>query len=148
MDLKHRSKQLVAGVALAGAVTAGTARIAVAAEGEGDAATPDAPATAEHHPRRALRHAIAGVVTETLGVERAQLREALRGGQSMAEYATSLGQDPQAVADALVAAAGERIDTAVANGRITAERGEELKAKVPERVATLLQRHVGDGRAA
>ena len=146
MNLTHRSKQLVATVALAGAVTAGTAGVAVAAEG--DPGAPAAPATAEHHPRRALRHAVGRVVSETLGVERAALREALRAGQSVAEYAESLGTDPQAVADALLAAVNERVDQAVADGRITAERGDEIRAKAPERVDTLLHRHFGAGRPA
>ena len=144
MDIKHRTKQLVATVALAGAVTAGTAGIAVAAEGDGGGAAPAA--TAQHDPRRAIRHAVARIVTETLGVDRAELRAALQGGQSISEYATSLGQDPQVVVDALVNAVNNRVDRAVADGSITEERGAEIKANAPARVETLVNRHVGEGQ--
>jgi hypothetical protein len=144
MDIKHRTKQLVAGVALAGAVTAGTAGVAVAAEGDGSGS---APAAAEHHPRRAIRR-IAHVVRDALGVEHGALREALESGQSIAEYATSLGQDPQVVVDALLDAVSTRVDRAVANGRITAERGEEITANAPARVDTLMNRHFGQGQGS
>jgi hypothetical protein len=148
MDLKHRTKQLVATVALAGAATAGTAGIAVAAEGDAGSGASAPAAAAQHHPRRAIRHAVARVVTETHGVERAELRAALRGGQSIAEYATSLGQEPQTVVDALVAAVNGRVDQAVANGRITAERGDEITANAPGRVDTLVNRHFGQGQGS
>jgi hypothetical protein len=144
--MKQKTKRLVAVVALAGAVTAGGAGVAVAAEGgatpPGDAATEGVP-----HPRRAIRHAVGTTVADTLGVSRADLRAALVGGMSISEYAQSLGQDPQAVVDALVAAANDRIDRGVANERITATWGAELKSKVAERVNTAVNRHVGDRRA-
>ncbi len=148
MDITHRTKQLVAAVALAGAVTAGTAGVAVAADGDAGAGAGAAPAaTAEHHPRRAL-HRAARVIRDTLGVEHGALREAMKGGQSIAEYATSLGQDPQVVVDALLDAVTTRVDRAVANGRITAERGEEIKAEAPARIDTLMNRHVGEGHGS
>jgi flagellar biosynthesis/type III secretory pathway ATPase len=143
MDLKRTSKKLVATVALAGAVTAGTAGVALAAPDEG-AGTPSAEAA--RHPRRA-RH-LAGVVADTLDVSRADLRSAVKGGMSISEYAGSLGQDPQVVVDALVRAANARIDGAVANGRITAERGEAAKAKVGERVERLVNRHFGQAQGS
>lgn len=144
MDLAHRTRKLVAGVALAGAVTAGTAGVAVAADGDAPSGPPTT--AAEHHPRRAIRH-LGGIVAETLGVERVALRQALRSGQSIAEYAASLGQDPQVVVDALLDAVQARVDRAVADGRISAERGEESAAAAPERVDALVNRHFGQGQA-
>lgn len=52
---------------------------------------------------------------EAIGVEPAELVEAVRGGQTVAEVAEANGVDPQAVIDALVAEATERI-TAFVNG--------------------------------
>src|SRR2546429_252549 len=58
--------------------------------------------------RREIRRGAIKVVTDTLGVSRADLRTALKGGQSISEYATSLGKDPQTVVDALTNAANTK----------------------------------------
>jgi hypothetical protein len=147
MNLTKTTKQLVATVALAGAVTAGTAGTAFAADSSAQSGSD--PSAQVAHPRRAaLRHRVAGIVSETLGVSRADLRAALKGGQSVREYAESLSKDPQTVVDALTSAANARIDTAVANGRISAERGETAKGKVAERVAKGMDRHFGQAQGS
>ena len=138
MDLKHRTKQLVATVALAGAVTAGTAGAAFAADGD---TAPGVDPTSQHHPRLRVRRALVGIITDTIGVSRADLRTALKSGQSVAEVAQAHGVDPQAVIDAVVNAVNQRVDEAVQNGRITAERGETIKGKAPERITNLVNRH-------
>ena len=92
-----------------------------------------------------LRHRIAKAVVkdaaDTTGIPAKDLLAALKGGQSIAEVATAHGVDPQAVIDKLSADAVARIDKAVADGKITAERGETMKGKVPERVTTIVNRH-------
>jgi hypothetical protein len=143
MDIRHRTKQLVATVALAGAVTAGTAGVAVAADG-GDGTTTDPSAQGHRHPRRAIR-ALGTVVADTIGIERYELREALRSGQSISEVAQANGVDPQAVVDALLTAINDRVDRRVANGWISEERGAEIKEKAAERVQQLVDRHFGSG---
>jgi hypothetical protein len=143
-------KKLVATVAIAGTLTAGTAGMAYAAEGDTSGSGSGTPAaTATRHPRLRLavrRHAVK-IVAETLGVSTDDVRAALKGGQSITEYANSLGKDPQAVTDALVNAANQAIDRLVANGRIDEAKGNELKAKVPARVETVMNRHFGQGGA-
>ena len=143
-------KKLVATVAIAGTLTAGTAGMAYAAEGDTSGSGSGTPAaTATRHPRlRAMvrRHG-AEIVADTLGVSTADLRAALKGGQSITEYATSLGKDPQTVTDALVNAANQAIDKLVANGRIDATKGNELKGKVPARVEKVMNRHFGQAGA-
>ncbi|HEX5587084.1 MAG TPA: hypothetical protein VFZ17_07230 [Acidimicrobiia bacterium] len=141
MDIKHRTKQLVATVALAGAVTAGTAGMAFAADGT--SAPAKDPSTQAAHPRLRARHALGGLVAKTIGIERADLRAALKSGQSVAEIAQAHNVDPQAVVDAVVSAVNQRVDQAVANGKITAERGDTIKGKVADRANTLVNRHFG-----
>ena len=143
--MDSKIKKLVAAVALAGAVTVGTAGVAVAAEGGGPSSDPSAQA-GKGHPflRREVRRGAVKVVTEALGVSRADLRAAVKGGQSVSEYATSLGKDPAAVAGALVDAANARIDQLVADGRIQQDRADTIKGKVPARVDKLMNRHFGD----
>ncbi len=146
--MDSKIKKLVATVALAGAVTVGTAGVAVAADGGSTSADPSAQ-TAKRHPglRREVRRGAIKVVTDTLGVSREELRAALKGGQSVSEYATSLGKDPQAVADALVNAANAKLDQLVADGKLQQDRADTIKGKVPARVDTLMNRHFGQQAA-
>ena len=141
-------KKVVATVAMAGAITAGTAGFAYAQDSSGT--TPEKPAaTAKDHPRirLAVRRHAGKIVADTLGVSREDLRAALKGGQSINEYTASLGKDPATVKAALVAAADTAIDKAVANGRIDQAKGDELKGKVEARVDHAMERHFGQGGA-
>jgi hypothetical protein len=142
--MDSKIKKLVATMALAGAVTVGTAGVAVAADG-GTTSTDPSAQTAKGHPglRREVRRAAITVVTDRLGVSREDLRAALEGGQSISEYATSLGKDPQAVADALVNAANTKIDQLVTDGKLQQDRADTIKGKVPARVDKLMNRHFG-----
>jgi uncharacterized protein YidB (DUF937 family) len=143
--MDSKIKKLVAGVALAGAVTVGTAGAAFAADGGSTGSTDPSAQTATGHPglRREVRRGAIKVVTDTLDVSREDLRAALKGGQSISEYATSLGKDPQTVVDALTNAANAKIDQLVADGKLPQERAETIKGKVPDRVDTLVNRHFG-----
>jgi hypothetical protein len=143
-------KKLVATVALAGAITAGTAGVAVAADNGGSAPADPSAQSAKRHPliRREVRRAAVKVVTDTLGVSRADLRTALQGGQTISGYATSLGQDPQTVTDALVNAANTKIDQLVADGRLQQDRADTIKGKVPARVEKIMNRQFGQHAAA
>jgi ribosomal protein S20 len=138
-------KKLVATVALAGAITAGTAGVAFAADGTATAPTDPSAQTAKGHPRLrlAVRRAAGKVVADTLGVSRADLRTALKTGQTITDYATSLGKDPQTVTDALVNAANTKLDQLVADGTLQQDRADTIKAKVPARVDKIMNRHFG-----
>jgi uncharacterized protein YidB (DUF937 family) len=153
--MDSKLKKLVAGVAIAGALTVGTAGVAVAADGSGgtatDPATTNQPAqVGKRHPwlRHQLRKAAVGVVTDTLGVSRQELREALKGGQTLSQYATSLGKDPQTVVDALTNAANTKLDQLVADGTITQERADTVKGKLPARIDRLMNRQWGQHATA
>ena len=147
--MDSKIKKLVATVALAGAVTVGTAGVAVAADG-GTTSTDPSAQTAKGHPglRREVRRAAITVVTDTLGVSREDLRAALKGGQSISEYATSLGKDPQTVVDALTNAATTKLDQLVADGTITQERADTVKGNLPGRIDKLMNRQFGQHASA
>ena len=151
--MDSKIKKLVAGVALAGALTVGTAGVAVAAEGSGtttDSATTTQPAQTGRHPllRLKVRRATVKVVTDTLGVSRQDLVAAMKGGQTLSQYATSLGKDPQAVVDALTNAATTKLDQLVADGTITQERADTAKGKLPARIDKVMNRQFGQHAAA
>ena len=77
---------------------------------------------------------------EVLGMTANEVRDALRDGTSLGALADQQGVDRQSLVDALVAAATERINEAVADGRLTQEQADERIAELPDRVTELLDR--------
>jgi len=86
------------------------------------------------------------IAAEALGVTESELLSALEDGQSIADVAGEQGVDVQEVVDALVAAATERLDQAVEDGRVDEDRAEEIKAALPERIAAMVEREGFRGR--
>ncbi len=84
------------------------------------------------------RGAISEVVTEALGIEAEALRDELRAGNSIADVAAANDLDVQVVIDAMVAELSEKIDTAVADGRITAEDGADRLERGTARIEALV----------
>jgi polyhydroxyalkanoate synthesis regulator phasin len=78
------------------------------------------------------------VLTELLDIDADTLRQQLQDGSSLADIATANGVDPQAVIDALVAEATTRIDQAVADGDVDADRAEEFKADLVDRITSFV----------
>src|SRR6476620_4832247 len=144
--MDSKIKKLVAGVALAGALTVGTAGVAFAAEGTAT----DPSAQTGRHPllRLKVRKAAVKVITDTLAVSRQDLRAALQGGQTLSQYTTSLGKDPQTVVDALTNAATTKLDQLVAEGTITQERADTVKGNLPGRIDKLMNRQFGERASA
>ena len=77
-------------------------------------------------------------MAESIGISTDDLRAALRDGQTLAEIAEANGVDPQRVVDVLVGNGTERLDAAVAAGRIDQATADERKANLPERAADLV----------
>ena len=75
-------------------------------------------------------------VAEVLGLDVDDLAAQLRDGASIAEIAGEA--KVQTVVDALVAEHNTRIDEAVADGRLSEERAEEVRAAVAERVEAMV----------
>jgi prolyl-tRNA editing enzyme YbaK/EbsC (Cys-tRNA(Pro) deacylase) len=73
---------------------------------------------ARRHPRRS---AAIRATAEAIGIDAAELRDALQNGQTIAQVAEANGVDPQDVIDALVARSTERI-TKVVNGDTARQR--------------------------
>jgi len=86
--------------------------------------------------RAGLRLAAEGldVAANVIGISEADLLAALRDGDTLAEVAEANGVDPQAVIDALAAAATEAIDAAVEAGDLDADRATALKEGLVDRI--------------
>jgi hypothetical protein len=147
MEEQHRVKVLVAGAALGGLALGGLfagPTLAGAVQGEDDTTT-TAPTSAEGDgevapegcgPRgpggpggRGLEAA-----AEELGMEVDALREALAGGQTLAEVADGAGVAVEDLVAAMVAEATEHLDAAVEAGRLTEEQAAEMADGLEERV--------------
>jgi hypothetical protein len=92
-------------------------------------------------PLRRLLHGIRGMIgsaAEALGMERTELAERLRAGETVAEVATEQGIDIQVVSAAILADANARVDEAVANGRIEEARADEIKSRIATRTESFL----------
>jgi transposase-like protein len=85
--------------------------------------------------RRHARRAGLAIAAQTIGVEPQALRDAIRGGQSVADVAREHNVEPQAVVDAVVTAANKKIDEAVAADKIDAQRAAKLKERLAARIS-------------
>jgi hypothetical protein len=97
-----------------------------------------------HEVGRRLRAADAAFDTAAgvIGVSSEDLRAAVHDGDSIAGVAEAHGVEPSAVIDAIVTAAGERLDAAVAAGHLTQEQADALRAKLPD-LAQRFVEHAG-----
>lgn len=93
-------------------------------------------------------HAALDVAAATIGITEAELVEALRDGQTVAEVAEASGIDAQTVIDDLVAEVNTRIDEAAAQGDLDAERVAEIKANVVERITNFVNGEIRFRRLA
>ena len=145
--MDSKTKKLVATVALAGAVTVGTAGVAVAADGSTTPTDPSAQAAKHPRLRIKLRRAAVKVVTDTLGVSRrpADRPEGRSDPQRVRHLA---GQGPADGRRRGDQRRHFRLDKVVADGKITQERADTIKSKVPARVDKVMNHHFGQHAAA
>ena len=81
-----------------------------------------------------------GPVTKYLEITPQELRSELRAGTSLAQIATAHGKTADGLVDAIVAPARARLDRAVANGRLTRQRADELLGRLTDAVEQAVQR--------
>lgn len=79
-------------------------------------------------------------VAGVLGIDEAELMEALRDGSTLAEIAEANGVDAATLVEAMTAAATEAIDEAVADGLITQDRADAMLENLPGRITDQLDR--------
>jgi len=78
------------------------------------------------------------VAASAIGVTVDDLRTALQSGQTIAEVAQAHGVDPQTVVDALVADAQQHLDQAVAAGRLSQERADDIASHLSDQMTKLV----------
>lgn len=109
---------------------------------------------AEQLPERGRRlhrlHFGLDVVSTTIGITEAELRDALRSGQTVADVAEAKGVSAQTVIDAMVAAINARVDEALAAGNIDEEKAGQIKENAVARATAIVngERPVRPGDSA
>ena len=137
-------KQSLAAVTLAGLLTVGVAGTAFAAPSDPGAASSDTPAgqtqtqtqtqdrAAHRGVRREAIKAAAQAAASTIGVDVAELRAAVKGGQTVGAFAETKGVSADSVVTAVVEVLNGRIDQAVTDGKVDEARAAKVKERVPE----------------
>lgn len=101
--------------------------------------------TSRHGDRPELNLLSDKVVADLFGITLTQLRTELETGISILAAATNRGITEDALVAALTTDANAKIAAAVASGAITQEKGDELVAALPTRIASYINR-VGPSR--
>lgn len=139
-----------AGLALFGGsvAVAATGIVGVAgAQDNGSTQTQPADGTARKGDGQHRRHLAKRVVTniaEVLGMQPRDLLTELKTGKTVAQVANERGIETQSLIDQLVAKVNAKVDEAVANGKLSAERAAQIKQKAPERITKLVDTPLPD----
>lgn len=84
------------------------------------------------------RGAHLGTLTEVLGLDAAELRDALADGATLAELAEQAGVSVDELVASMVAEAEQHLSAAVDQGRLTQEEADERLAEIEERITALV----------
>ena len=127
-------KKLIAALTTVGLLSVGVAGTAGALE---PAAGSDASPKAAEARRPARGHRVAlriaaRAAASAIGVPVTDLRDAVRGGQTITAFAESKGADPDQVEQAVVDALNGAIDKAVIARRLDTDRATALRERVPQ----------------
>jgi ribosomal protein S20 len=152
--MSHR--KLLTGLALTAALGAGaTVGLFLGVPGLSGAQTPTPTSSASPAPGGGGGHRGPGfglkgsaslqVAAKDLNMTPAELKTALRGGQSVAALAKSKNVDPQKIVNDLVADATTRIDAAVSSGKITSDQATKMKANLTAGITAFVN-GTGGGR--
>jgi len=90
--------------------------------------------------------AIGDAVTDLLGMDRGEIREAWLDGQSLTDMAAAQGIDRQTLIDTIVDALGTKLDELVADERITPERRDEILTNAQPMIERAVDLHRGEMR--
>ena len=77
-------------------------------------------------------------VAETLDMTPREIFLDLRQGQSLAEIGESKGVSADTLKSAILTAAGEKLDQAVADGKLTQERADKIMARLTDNIDRIL----------
>jgi transposase-like protein len=96
---------------------------------------------------RVLKDAVQAAAKE-IGVSTSDLRDAHKNGKSIAQVAQDHGKSADDVVDAVVKAVTADVDQAVKDGKIDAQKADQIKKNLPDRAKKLVNREPKQGSAS
>jgi hypothetical protein len=113
-------------------------------------ATEEAPIVEESahpHPIRDILREVMDIVTEATGLSQAEVVQQMRDGSTLSEIIAANGGDVEAIKAEVTTFVTERIETALADGRISQEHADEMLANLPDRISQIFDEvHSFEGR--
>lgn len=102
----------------------------------------------KHHDRKQerrgeVRRAFVETAAESIGITPDELRAHLAAGASIADVAVTNGASVDGVKADILAAASTKLDAAVANGRLTQVRADEMFQKLTDNIDEILAKQRG-----
>lgn len=96
---------------------------------------------------RVLKDAVQAAAKE-IGVSTNDLRDAHKHGKSIAQVAQDHGKSADDVVNAIVKAATADVDQAVKDGKLDAQKADQIKQNLPDRAKTLVDRQPRQGSSS
>ena len=90
---------------------------------------------------------VIGEVIESLGLEKETLRAGIESGQTLGEIAEANGIASESVMETIVSLITDRLNEAVAEGKITGEEALEKAVHIQERAEKIVNSPFGEGKA-
>jgi hypothetical protein len=118
-----------------------TQRVTAEVNRSGAARRPSA--FARRHPHVFGRRSLALIAAGYVGKPPAQVREELRRGETLAQIADATsGKSAAGLVQALIQARSEALDAAVASSALARAKADELKVRLPQRMAKAVNRQL------
>ena len=89
---------------------------------------------------------VLGEVMESLGLERTDLRDGIKAGQTFGEIAEANGISSATVVQTIVDVLTEKLNEAVSEGKITGDEALEKASHIRERAEEAISNRIGDGK--
>ena len=89
-------------------------------------------------PKRGERGALVGEILREVGLDADIVKEGFANGQTLGDTAEANGISSETIVDAIVAAMTERLNQAVADGKITPEEAAEKAAGIPDKATEIV----------
>jgi len=89
---------------------------------------------------------VLGEVMESLGLERTDLRDGIKAGQTFGEIAEANGISSETVVQTIVDVLTEKLNEAVSEGKITGDEALEKASHIRERAEETVNNPIGDGK--
>lgn len=141
----------VTSAVLATGLLAGGAAITIVNPGLASAQVPDETSASEapenhdgDHKRGPRGQRLEGLA-DILGIEKDELKESLRSGESLVDIAAANGLSEDELTAAMLAAQAERLATAVEDGKITQEQADKASDKLSENIDKVVNGEIKPG---